>query len=1057
MVSDRQMGQAQADNSAQPSKSPRLWRSLAEYENDPEFQHYLQNEFPQPLEQTAPNSADRRRFMQLMSASFALAGAAGCRWEQDKVLPMTRQPEGFIPGVPEYYHTAMELGGVGLSLRVKSYDGRPIKVDGNPEHPDSLGGTRAYEQGSVLGMYDPDRSTGPINAGAPVSINDFKAFAVKHFAEYRAAGGAGLAVLAESSSSKTRAELQAKFQASFPQAQWFEYEAVNGDNARQGSQLAFGGLYKTHYELSKADVVLTLDADPLATGAESLVIAKQFSNARNPEGGRMNRLWSLESSLSPTGIQADHRLAIRSVQIAAFAAALEAEISKAVGQTASQTVPQAAFLSDAKVAKFLAALVKDLVAHKGKSAIFVGDKQPPEVHALGHRLNALLGNVGSTVAYRVDAGNSNLRQGLADLVSKASSIKTLLILEGNPVYTASSDVDFAGALSQIATSIHLSLYRDETSLKSTWHVPAAHYLEAWGDSQSAFGSRLIAQPLIKPLFDGLSQIELLALVTRDSVKDGAGLVRRALGLTDERGWTRAVHDGALIANEGVPAAPVVGQLAAIKLPAAALGGNEAAGALEVTFDADTRLYDGRYANNAWLQETPEHSMKLTWDNAAFINPKTAAALGVEDCTLVKLTVGGKTLTIPALISPGQAPGSLKLLLGFGRTDAGIVAGATAPRDEDPVEPVGFNVNTIRTLGAWDIATGVQLATTGKKYKLATTQDKHPMDDIGRKGTQERLPQIIRQDTFEGFKQQPDRAQHVVHHPPLLSLWHEPVTYEGYKWGMTIDLNKCTGCQACVMACNAENNVAVVGKDQVLVGREMHWMRIDRYWQGDNADEPDQVHVQPMLCAHCEHAPCEQVCPVGATLHSQEGLNDMAYNRCIGTRYCSNNCPYKVRRFNFLNFNLPLEEERNQIARMVKNPEVTVRFRGVMEKCTFCVQRIQNSKIVARNAGRKLKTDEVTVACQDACPSAAITFGDLNDPKSEVAPKFNSPRAYQLLEELNIRPRIRYLARITNPHPDLVPASAHDSHGGPTKPGDHADPGGHGMNDGSKATENSAHG
>ncbi len=821
-------------------------------------------------------------------------------------------------------------------------------------------------------------------------------------------------------------------------------------------------MYKTHYDLSKAAVILTLDADPLTIGAESLIIAKQFGDARDPEAGHMNRLWSVESSLSPTGIQADHRLAIRSAQIAAFAAALEAEVSKALGQTATQTVPQAAFLSDAKVAKFFAALVKDLAAHKGKSAIFVGDKQPAEVHALGHRLNALLGNVGSTVAYRVDAGSPNLRQGLTDLVSKAASIKSLLILEGNPVYTASGDVDFASALSKIGTSIHLSLYRDETSLKSTWHVPAAHYLEAWGDSQSAFGSRLIAQPLIKPLFGGLSQIELLALVMRDSVKDGAGLVRRALGLSDERGWARAVHDGALFASEAEAATPVVGQLAALKLAPEALTGVEAGNTLEVTFEADTRIHDGRYANNAWLQETPEHSMKLTWDNAAFINPKTAAALGVKDCTFVKLTVGGKTLEIPALMSPGQAPGSLKLLLGFGRTEAGIVAGATAPRDADPVDPVGFNVNTIRSVAGWDIVSGVQLATTGEKYKLATTQDKHPMDDIGRKGTQERLPQIVRQDTFESFKQHPNKAQHVVHHPPLLSLWHEPVSYEGYKWGMTIDLNKCMGCQACVMACNAENNVAVVGKSQVLVGREMHWLRIDRYWQGDNADEPDQVHVQPMLCAHCEHAPCEQVCPVGATLHSQEGLNDMAYNRCIGTRYCSNNCPYKVRRFNFLNFNLPLNEERNQIARMVKNPEVTVRFRGVMEKCTFCVQRIQNTKIVARNAGRKLKTDEVTVACQDACPSGAITFGDLNDPKSKVASKFESPRAYQLLEELNIRPRIRYLARITNPHPDLAPAGAHDEHGGGAgKHGDDAEPksehGGHGMNNGSKATENNAHG
>ena len=1033
----------------------RLWRSLAEYENDPQFQQYLKNEFGVPLGESEPTSAERRRFMQLMSASFALAGAAGCRWEEDKVLPMTRQPEGMIPGVPQFYNTAVELGGVGVPLRVRSYDGRPIKVDGNPDHIDSRGASRAYDQGSLLGMYDPDRSVAPAKfAGGTATEStwvEFKQFAMKHFAELRQSGGAGLAVLAESSSSKTRAFVQSRFQAAFPQAQWFEYEAVNRDNVRQGSQLAFGATYRTHFDLAKAQVVVTLDADPLSYGAEALGTAGGFASARDPEAGHMNRLWAIESSLSPTGIQADHRLAVRATQVAAFAVALEVELSKALGQASTQTAPQAAFLADPRVAKFMAALVKDLVANRGKSAVMIGDSQAADVHALGHRINALLGNVGETVGYGAESGPVNLRNGLADLVAKIGQVKTLLILDGNPVYSATGDVDFASALAKVPTSIHLSLYRDETSRRSTWHLPLSHYLESWGDSLSVSGSRLVAQPLIAPLFDGMSVSEFLALTARESFKDGSELVRRALDITDDRAWAKVVHDGSLPGTEVELSKPVLGSAVAVKVAPEGLTGLQPAEQLEVTFHADSRIYDGRFANNGWLQESPEHQMKLTWDNAAFINPKTAEALGVDDCTLIKLTAGGRTIEIPALQAPGQAPGSIKVLLGFGRTDAGIVAGTTAPRDAEPVAPVGVNANPLRSVSGWDVITGVKVEPTGKKYKLATTQDKHPMDDIGRQGTQERLPQIVRQDTFEGFKKQPDKVQHAVHHPPLLSLWYEPTSYEGYKWGMTIDLNKCSGCQACVMACNAENNVPVVGKSQVLVGREMHWIRIDRYFQGQNADEPDQVHAQPVLCAHCEHAPCEQVCPVGATLHSHEGLNDMAYNRCVGTRYCSNNCPYKVRRFNYFNFNKALEEDRQKVARMGKNPEVTVRFRGVMEKCSFCVQRIQNSKIVARNAGRKLKTDEVTVACQDVCATGAIVFGDLNDNNSQVAKQFNSPRAYALLEELNIRPRIRYLARITNPHPDLAPAA--DSHGG-----DHAAPpahGGaehHGMKRGSKSLE-----
>ncbi len=1019
-------------------KNPRrLWRSLAEYEQDPEFEKFLQNEFGVPLTEAPPNSKERRRFMQLMAASFSLAGAAGCRWEEDKLVPMTRRPEGMIPGVPRYYRTATELGGVGVPLQVKTFDGRPIKVDGNPAHPASRGRSGVFTQALVLDMYDPDRSQGPAKQGGSgledSSWEEFDKFALKHFVELSKEQGKGLFVVAERSASETVKDMKERFAQAFPEANWFEYSPVNGDNVGMGALQAFKFDVRTHVDLTKAEVVLCLDADPLAGAADSVRLAADFGTARSPEQGRMNRLWAVESSLSPTGIQADHRLALRTPQIGALAVALETLISAGVGESPTQDKPAAAFLEDAKVSKFVAALVKDLLAAKGKSVVIVGDNQPAPVHALAHRLNHLLQNVGSTVTYttyRSDASTGH-RRGLQLLSAKAAELKTLVILGGNPVYTAPGDVDFAAIVKGAATSIHLSLHRDETSKACTWHVPMSHPLEQWGEYRAFDGSTLIGQPTIEPLFGGRSIIEFLANITRDSERDPQQLIRRALAakVPSDAHWKRAVHDGFVANTADAPVDTTLAEFPKLSMGKAGLSGIDAGEAeLEVTFASDPKVYDGRYANNAWLQELPDPVMKLTWDNAAFINPKTAEKLGIEDSTLITISVGEKSVTLPALMTPGQALGSIRLVLGYGRTDAGVVGGASSPKNADPVDPVGVNVYPLRTLMGWDYVTGVKVTPTGKKFKLATTQDKHPMDDIGRQGTQERLPLLVRQDTFANFQEKPDHIQHMVHHPPLLSLWHEPTSYEGYKWGMTIDLNKCTGCNSCVVACNAENNIPVVGKSQVLMGREMHWMRIDRYWQGDNPDEPEQVHNQPVLCQHCEHAPCEQVCPVGATMHSSEGLNDMAYNRCIGTRYCSNNCPYKVRRFNYFNYSLPLKDDRNEIQRMAQNPEVTVRFRGVMEKCSFCVQRIQNTKIVAKNARRKVKEDEVTSACQDACPTGAIIFGDLNNPKSSVTSSANSPRNYALLEELNIRPRVTYLGRITNPHPDLATAEepAHEA-------------------------------
>ncbi len=1025
----------QPSNDVSTAEAPTYWRTLAELDRDPQFQEFVEREFRSPLENKPLSSPGRRRFMQLMGASFALAG---CRWEKEKILPHSRRPDGKIPGVPVDYATVMDIAGVATSLWVKSFDGRPIKVEGNPGDATSLGATSTFHQASVLGLYDPDRSRIPVRfrgSRTPSNWSEANKALREVMTEAKQNGGGGFAVLSEASSSPTLRALKDRLEKALPGAKWVVYEPTHPAGEVQGSELAFGQRVRSVYSADKADVIVSLDSDFLcATSPGGIANSRAVASRRDPDAGSMSRIYTVESSFTEVGAIADHRISLRAAQVAAVAAYLDSQISPKANPLpelgAAQPVPDAAFLKDAATKQVLDVMVQDLLTHPGKSLVVTGSHQPAEVHALVHRLNALLGNVGQTVSYLED-GDRLLGgvDGLTGLVADmdAGKVDTLLILGGNPVYNAPVDVPFGTALAKVRTSVHLSEYEDETAQLCSWHLPQAHYLETWGDAVGFDGLVRIAQPLLAPLHDGKSTIELLAELLGEPGTEGQDLVRATHRLKDDAEWRRAVHDGR-VDSKASEATPSLRPLAKLQLSEAALGTAEVAnGKLEVVFSFDPKVHDGRYANNGWLQELPHPLSKLCWGNAALISPSTAEKLGVGDGHLITITLEGRKVTLPALQTPGQAPGSIGLALGYGRKFAGVVGGSTKAE----VEIVGSNTYAIRTSKALAFATGASVEVAGGRQELALVQDLHAIDAIGQHGRDAREGQLIRETTIDEYKKHPDVIAHKVHHPPLLNLWTSPVSYEGRKWGMAIDLNKCTGCSACIVACQAENNTPVVGKTEVAMGREMSWLRVERYYKGDR-NQP-AVRQQPVLCQQCENAPCEQVCPVGATMHSSEGLNDMVYNRCIGTRYCSNNCPYKVRRFNYRNYNLQFygttpytgtDDPKAKLKAMVLNPEVTVRSRGVMEKCTFCVQRIQNTKIKANNAKRPIEDGEIKTACEQSCPAGAIVFGDLNDKNSRVAKAHTLPRAYELLAELNNRPRVNYLARISNPHPELMSQDGH---------------------------------
>jgi MoCo/4Fe-4S cofactor protein with predicted Tat translocation signal len=990
-----------------------LWRSLDDLAGDPAYRALVQREFPEHAdEMLAPT---RRDFLRLMGASVALAGMTACRrWPEELIVPLAHRPPGYVPGGTLQYATSFELGGAAVGLLVTSYDGRPIKIEGNPAHPQSLGATDPLAQAAVLQLYDPDRSTDIVERGADgkAATRDkdaFAAFASPHFAALRASSGQGLRVLAEPSSSPTLADLKAAFAATFPKAVWVEWDPLSKDAAREGSALAFGRPLRAHLALEHADVIAAFDADILFDDPAALANARAWGKRRRAADGTMNRLYAIEPAFSLTGASADHRIAVAAALVPAALARVAAEllrggvalpagtdaISGAIARCASDPV------DDPR----LATLAKDLLAAKGRGVIAVGPRQPAAAHALAHLLNAALGNAGAAVWYSEDPDGSrpSHRESIAKLAAEigAGLVDTVVVLGGNPAFDVPAELDFARKLSRVKTTVRLGLYDDETSAACRWHLPQAHLLEAWGDARGWDGTAGVVQPLIEPLYDGRSAIELVATMIDPKPVSGYELVRKSWGARlpgadFEKRWRRVVHDGVAEGTRFPEVAPRLASGWEGALSSLAGAHKPGGSSMEVVFTRGSGVYDGRFANLGWLVELPDPITKLTWDNAALVSPNDAKALGVAaDGDLLTISAHGAELAIPAFVVPGQAEGSIALALGWGRTRAGRVGTG-----------IGLDVNPLRPNDSpWRIEAKVARAAGSRE--LATTQDHHIVDTLGKREERTRAEELVRTGSLATYKAHPEFAREMVELPEDAPLWTAHA-YNGHKWGMAIDLSACTGCHACTIACQAENNIPVVGKSEVRRGREMHWIRVDRYFEGD-PDAP-LVAFQPMACHHCENAPCEQVCPVAATVHDHEGLNVMVYNRCVGTRYCSNNCPYKVRRFNWFNNH----KNESAVQLMVYNPEVTVRARGVMEKCTYCVQRIEAVKIAAKNERREIVDGEIVPACAQVCPTEAIVFGDLNDVKARVRAQHADPRCYGVLEEVNTKPRTRYLARLKNP-------------------------------------------
>ncbi len=991
---------------------PEYWRSLEELAGSEEFKQALHREFPKGASDWV-DSVSRRGFLKVMGASLGLAGltaTTGCvRLPLEPIVPYVRQPEGVIPGRPMYYATASTLGGYASPLLVESHLGRPTKVEGNDLHPASLGGTDIFAQASLLGLYDPDRSQTVMSMGDVRSWQSFLGAIRGPLSAQKPLQGAGIRILTPTISSPTLADQLRNFLKIYPQAKWHVYEPINRDNVLEGAKLAFGEAVETCYDFSKADVIVSLDADFLYAGFPGNTrYIRDFASRRNPDSGNMNRLYVIESTPSSTGAKADHRMPLRASDIADFASKLAGMVLHPCyhppgGGASCDPGPE-------QMRAFTSYL--ELFNHQGSGVVIVGDHQPPAVHALAHAMNAQLGNVGKTVFYTdpVDANPVNQTESIKDLVAdmNGGKVDLLIILGGNPAYDAPADLNFADALKsgKVPLRVHHGLYQNETAELCQWHVDQAHELEAWGDARAYAGTVSIIQPLIAPLYDGKSALEFVALLSGQADATGYDLVRaywqkQHTGADFEQFWRKSLHDGWIEGTASTSKAPSLigaagGSIIRNQPKSEAESSKSAAPTIELNIRRDSTIYDGQFSNNGWLQELPKPMNKLTWDNVVQIGPAMAQRLDIKTEDVVELELNGKKVTGPVWIQAGHPDNSVTITLGYGRKRAGRVGTAQ-----------GFDAYALRTTAAPWIATGVTIKKTGDTYKLASTQGMQSMDtpDGGHRP-------LVRETTLEEYKKEPNFAQE-DEVPKDLTLY-EPYPYdkEDYAWGMTIDLNSCVGCNNCMLACQSENNIAVVGKEQVVIGRHMHWIRVDAYYQGDR-DNP-KAFFQPVPCMQCENAPCEVVCPVGATNHTTEGLNDMVYNRCVGTRYCSNNCPYKVRRFNFLLF----QDWETPQYKMMRNPDVSVRSRGVMEKCTYCVQRINERRIDAEREDRKINDAELVTACQQSCPAGAIVFGNINDPNSKVSKLKAQSRNYSLLGELNTRPRTTYLAEVRNPNPEL---------------------------------------
>jgi molybdopterin-containing oxidoreductase family iron-sulfur binding subunit len=1012
------------------SRGKKYWRTLEELADTGAFQELVRREFPEQASHW-PDGLNRRRFLALMSASLAMAGLNGCSVRpapSKKIVPYVRAPEQLVPGKPLFYATAMTLGGSGVGLLVKSNDGRPTKVEGNPDHPASRGGTDLFSQASVLGLYDPDRSQAVTCLGQTRTWDDAIATLRSAMDRQHTRRGAGLRVLTETVVSPTLGEQISNLVKAFPEAKWHQFEPINRDAVYRAAKIAFGEPVATIFDFLAADLVVSIDANFLSSHPGHLRYAADFIERRrlihdksySPRFPGMNRLYVVEPAVTNTGAKADHRLALRAGEIEAFARALAARIG--VGSVSAVAPPAE------KHAKWIDAVAKDLTDPLKARLVIAGDRQPVPVHLLAHAMNQHLRNIGGLVNYidPIEAKPVDQMQSLRDLVEDMDQrrVEVLVILGGNPVFTAPADFRFAERIQSVPLRVHLSLCQDETSRQCHWHLPEAHYLESWSDTRAYDGTASIVQPLIEPLYGGHSAHEILAVLSGERPVPGYDIVRgywREHWLARDKAgkfedfWQTAVHDG-IVAGTTFPTKTVLMKDGWEKHLKNAHVGVQAGSTdgYEIVFQPDPTIYDGRFANNGWLQELPKPITTITWDNAAIMSPATAKELDVDlgsyahggehggyHPNVVELELGGASVRAPIWIMPGHADRSITVYLGYGRKFAGRVGGSTD-------EAVGFNAYELRNSDHPWFTNGLRIRVTGDRYPVACTQQHHLMENRD----------LVRVQTFKTYESEShaaNRKQEDEHtggvRKPL--TMYQPHSYTGRKWGMAIDLTACTGCMACVVACQAENNIPVVGKEQVAAGREMHWLRIDRYTQG-SAEDPTEYYFQPVLCMHCENAPCEYVCPVEATVHSADGLNDMVYQRCVGTRFCSNNCPYKVRRFNFFAY----ADFAGETRKLQYNPDVTVRSRGVMEKCSYCVQRIRRAEIQAEQEGRPIFDGEILTACQAACPANAILFGDINDSKSRVKTWKESPLNYGLLEDLNTEPRTTYLAALRNPNPEL---------------------------------------
>lgn len=1084
--------------------------TLKQVEESQELREAIDRDFGSAIEDLN-DGVSRRRWLQLMGASLALGGMSGCRYEQEQFAPFAFRPQNRVPGVPDHYSAMIDFAGVAQPLMAKCYDGRPIKLDGNPDHPAVRGASTSFNQAAILNLYDPDRLRVALKLQESDSNPKNRKYDDATWENVLDAGRKALtepksvAIISEQIGSPSLARL--KKQLVDKGVSWFTFCSVDDDNTRAGAKMAFGKPLRMHCDLEQARVIVAIDADPIADHPDALNQTIKFTAGRDADHGTMSRLYVVESQYTTTGAAADHRISVPSTRIAGFVGSLSNAIESA---SPGGTIDAALPYRD----KVLACIAQDLVDHAGQSVIMCGEKQPPEVHAAVHALNDRLGNIGKTITFTrlTDEDRPGSISAITSFAeqAKAGEFKSLIILDGNPVFGAAVSLGLAKLIREIENTIHISPYKNETSVCCKLICHVAHQLECWSDGWAYDGSVCIGQPLILPLFDGKSEIEILSQFLGNEVIDGLEIVQETNGL-DAGAWAQAVHDGFVSDSQAVAESVSLGDLQ----PVEANDGWKSKWdeSYEIVFNSSRSVYDGRFSNNAWLQELPDFITKLTWGSAACMSPNTAAKLRVR--TGQSINIGD--VSLPVYIQPGQADGSIGLTLGYGRTHAGRVGGNIHQGDV-----VGVNVNPLRTTERWHFGTVGAPTPTAKFERLAMVQEPWDIDETGRNEIQSRMfrnrdskegdrSSLIREGTLESYLEFLARNEHghAGHHdaepkhdehsstersrnslpilnnvsfvspakmeagygeddshgehhhwPEAFHLHHQPFDItpgarldytvqnpEHYNmWGMGIDLTKCTGCNACVIACQSENNIPVVGADQVRRGREMHWIRIDRYYgrnlfnkEAAESDDRQIVH-QPVACQQCENAPCETVCPVAATVHSREGLNDMVYNRCIGTRYCGNNCPYKVRRFNYLNYSdavtflkYPgadkLSKNDRSVENLLMNPEVTIRSRGVMEKCTYCVQRIQNTKIQAKTEGnRPIGPNEIRTACQDACPTRAITFGDLNNLitfegsnrlQSDVRRAHDNPRSYTLLEELNNYPRTKYLARVSNPHPALV--------------------------------------